>query len=176
MLAEIEQELSESERELARLTERVIHLRKAAEGLRGLLREEDGRKEEDDRTPFILRPDEESAESIDLSRLAFRELPDSYDAVRMILKENADKPVHIDAVRAQFRERGWIPPDWSKPDAAIYAALVRAEKRDEHVVRIDRRNWSYRSRLDQSPDNESSAEAAAQQEAVAEPEDSRERS
>jgi hypothetical protein len=152
ILAQIEQELREGEAELSRLTKRIEHLRQAAAGLRGLLPEDE---------PPHTNPDLEADRGMREARSshprrqseADHVIPDSYDAVRVILQEKAGEGVHIDEVRKQFRERGWIQPDWSKPDSAIYAALVRAEKRDEHVQRFARRVWSYVEDLDEHDDS-----------------------
>jgi len=173
VLAEIEHELTESEAELARLTERVTYLRQAAEGLRGLMQKEDRAVRTGADLFSLSSAEQNAASSANLSNVpGFRERPDSHDGVLLILKEHADSPVHIEEVRAQFRERDWIPSDWSKPDSAIYMALVRAEKRDQHVVRVDRRHWLYRSDIDQTPEpvaDQSADRESAGEEQVASP-------
>ena len=90
-----------------------------------------------------------------------REIPDSYGAVRMILKEYTDKAIPLDVVRKEFRARNWVPSDWSKPDAAIYMALVRAQKRDEHIMRPTKRTWMYKSYP-----NQAAKDSPAEQEAL----------
>jgi hypothetical protein len=156
VLAQIEQELREGEAELSRLTKRIEYLRQAAAGLRGLLPEDEPTHTNHDLEADGGMREARSSQPRRQSE-ADHVIPDSYDAVRVILQEKAGEGVHIDEVRKQFRERGWMQPDWSRPDSAVYAALVRAEKRDEHVQRVARRVWSYIEDLehyqhDDSPD------------------------
>lgn len=158
VLSEIERELSRGEAELSRLTARVADLRKAAEGLRGLVADESASHDQEAPSKAPVDGQLEAAPS---SPLAFREIPDSFEAVRMILKAHTDQAVPIDVVRKEFRARSWVPPDWSKPDAAIYMALMRAQRRDEHIVRPGKRTWMYKSDPEQSAED-----SPAEQEAL----------
>lgn len=69
--------------------------------------------------------------------------PTSTDAVKMIMQDHADERIHIDAIRSEMADRGWIDPDWKTPEAAVYAALKRLTSKDRRVVRVARREWMY---------------------------------
>lgn len=142
-LDEVECDLFASEAELTRLQRRVSFLKQSRAGLQGLL---GLAAESSDTTPsedaVADEPTEDAELSIEKSPVA---RPQSVDAVRTILAEKLDEEVHIDHVRNEIKSRSWGDPSWANPDAAIYAALTRLEKRDDHVERVSRRYWRLRS-------------------------------
>jgi hypothetical protein len=131
-LDQVECDLNASAAELQRLQMRVTYLQQSRAGLRGLL----GLEEE------VGPP------AVDVDEDALSEPsrpPQAIDAVRMVLEDRRDTDVHIDDVRAEMSRRAWNDPTWTNPNAAVYAALNRLTKRNEHVERVSRRFWRYHS-------------------------------
>lgn len=73
------------------------------------------------------------------------------EGIKWLLREQAERDVHLSVLRDQFRERGWQDPQAKAPEAMVYAAAGRAERKFPQVVRTSRRTWRWTNTPDEVP-------------------------
>lgn len=137
----LEEELADSEVQLAALGRRTDHLKQAVEGLRGLL----GMTIPE---PLPMLPEPIPAEATTTSATVevpaatataaavAPERPQIGEAVEAVVV-GAKGPMTLRDIEREMRRRGWLDPNLKRPDASIYQAARRLSDGASPVERIE---------------------------------------